>query len=113
MNGKEQALEALRGKPFRLDKLVEYQKDGVVSRTLLNTDHGTLTVFSFDRGQALSEHSAPFDALVQVLEGEVEIRLGGEPHRLQQGEALIMPADIPHALEALTPFKMVLTMLRG
>lgn len=113
MTDKEQTLEALRGKPFRLDELVQYQKDGVISRTLLNTDHGTLTVFSFDKGQALSEHSAPFDALVQILEGEVEICLGGEPHRLRKGETLIMPADIPHALKAKTPFKMILTMLRG
>lgn len=113
MTGKEQALEAIRGKPFRLGELVDYQKDGVVSRTLLNTDHGTLTVFAFDRGQALSEHSAPFDALVQILEGEVTIRLAGEPHHLEKGHALIMPADVPHAVEALGAFKMILTMLRG
>jgi len=84
----------------------------VVSRTLANNSAGTLTVFAFDEGQALSEHSAPFDAYVQVLDGAVELTIGGEAVRAVAGETVLMPADVPHAVRAIEPFKMLLIMLR-
>jgi quercetin dioxygenase-like cupin family protein len=90
-----------------------YAPGAVVSRTLLKSDAGTITLFAFDQGQGLSEHTAPFDALVQVLDGEVELRIGGTPLRAKAGQAVLMPADVPHALSAVTPFKMLLVMLRG
>lgn len=94
-------------------ELVAYQKGAVVSRTLVEKEAGTITLFAFDRGQALSEHTAPFDALVQVSDGEAEVRIAGVPHRIGAGEMIIMPANEPHALKALTPFKMMLTMIRS
>lgn len=98
---------------MNLNELVAYQKGAVVSRTLVEKDAGTVTMFAFDEGQALSEHTAPFDALVQVSDGEAEIRIAGVPHRVGAGEMIIMPANLPHALKALTPFKMMLTMIRA
>jgi len=93
--------------------LVNYQTGAVVSRELVKKTTGTVTVFAFDAGQGLSEHTAPFDALVQVLEGEVEIMISGKPHRVTGGELILMPAHQPHALKALTRFKMMLTMIRS
>ena len=93
--------------------LVNYQEGAVVSRTLLKREKGTVTLFAFDAGQGLSEHTAPFDALVHVLEGEAEITISGKPHRVRAGELLLMPASEPHALRALTQFKMLLTMIRA
>ncbi|MRR09441.1 cupin domain-containing protein [bacterium] len=93
-------------------KTVAYQKDNIVSREIIHQKSGTVTVFAFDAGQGLSEHTAPFDALVQVLEGSVEIRIDGRPHRLKAGQMIVMPEDHPHALKALTRFKMMLTMIR-
>jgi quercetin dioxygenase-like cupin family protein len=93
--------------------LVAYQQGAIVSKTLVEKETGTVTLFAFDEGQALSEHTAPFDALVQVTDGRVEIRIAGEPHQVGEGEMLIMPADKSHALKALTPFKMMLTMIRA
>jgi quercetin dioxygenase-like cupin family protein len=90
-----------------------YAPGAVVSRTLVKNEAGTITLFAFDQGQGLSEHSAPFDALVQVLDGEVELRIGGAPVRAKTGQAVLMPADVPHALTAVTPFKMLLVMMRG
>ncbi len=92
---------------------VPYQKGAVVSKTLVEKDTGTVTLFAFDQDQALSEHTAPFDALVQVTDGQAEIRIAGVPHRVGAGEMLIMPANLSHALKALTPFKMMLTMIRS
>ncbi|HET19699.1 MAG TPA: cupin domain-containing protein [Chromatiales bacterium] len=100
-------------KVLNLKELVAYQKGSVVSRTLVEKEAGTVTLFAFDEGQALSEHTAPFDALVQVSDGEAEIRIAGVPHRVGAGEMIIMPASLPHALKALTPFKMMLTMIRS
>ncbi len=94
-------------------KTVAYQKDNIVSREIIRQKNGTVTVFAFDKGQGLSEHTAPFDALVQVLEGEVEIMIDGKPHRLKAGQMIVMPEDRPHALKALTKFKMMLTMIRS
>ena len=93
--------------------LVEYQEGGVVSKTLIDKQTGTVTLFAFDKGQGLSEHSAPFDAMVCVLDGLAEITIGGDPVEVGQGEMIIMPADIPHALSAIEPFKMMLVMIRS
>jgi quercetin dioxygenase-like cupin family protein len=93
--------------------MVNYQKDAVVSKTIIEKNIGTVTLFAFYMGQGLSEHTAPFDALVQVLDGEVEIKISGKPFQLKQGEMIIMPANQPHALKAISNFKMLLTMIRS
>jgi quercetin dioxygenase-like cupin family protein len=93
--------------------LVNYQDNSVVSREVVKKPTGTVTVFAFDEGQGLSEHTAPFDALVQLLEGDAEITVSGQPHRVRGGEIFLMPANQPHALRALTRFKMILTMIRS
>lgn len=98
---------------FSVREEVTYQKGAIVSKTLVEKETGTVTLFAFDEGQALSEHTAPFDALVQVIDGQAEIRIAGEPHQVKEGEMLIMPANKSHALKALTPFKMMLTMIRS
>ena len=100
-------------KPNSLADMVDYQKDAVVSKTIIERKTGTVTLFAFDQGQGLSEHTAPFDALVQVLDGEAEIRISGKPFHLKQGEMIIMPANEPHALKAVRHFKMLLTMIRS
>ena len=98
--------------PVELATLVAYQKGGVVSRTLVKKNAGTLTVFAFDQGQALSEHTAPFDAIVQVLDGEAELVIGGKPVPAKTGQTVLMPANVPHAVNAITRFKMLLIMVR-
>jgi quercetin dioxygenase-like cupin family protein len=92
---------------------LDYQKEAVVSKTIIDKKTGTVTLFAFDVGQGLSEHTAPFDALVQILDGEVEIKISGNPFHLKQGEMIIMPANKPHALKAVRPFKMLLIMIRS
>jgi quercetin dioxygenase-like cupin family protein len=94
-------------------ELVNYQDGSVVSREIVKKPTGNVTIFAFDEGQGLSEHTAPFDALVHVLEGEVEILIAGQRHQLQGGEMMLMPAGQPHALMALKRFKMMLTMIRS
>jgi quercetin dioxygenase-like cupin family protein len=101
---------AARARP--LSGLVDYQPGAVVSRTLVKKKTGTVTVFAFDRGQELSEHQVPHDALVHLLEGEVEIKISGTPHRLKQGDTILMPGNQPHAVKAVERFKMVLTLIR-
>ncbi len=96
---------------FKLEELIDYQEGAVVSRTILDKDSGTLTVFAFDEQQRLSEHTAPHDALLHVLDGKVKVTIGGEEHTINKGECIIMPAEIPHAVEALTRFKMFLIMM--
>jgi quercetin dioxygenase-like cupin family protein len=93
--------------------LISYQEGAVVSRQIVKADAGNVTLFAFDLGQELSEHTAPFDALVHVLDGNVEIRISGKPFALKAGEAILMPANEPHAVKALTKFKMLLTMIRA
>lgn len=93
--------------------LVSYQDGSIVSRTLASRDGGSVTLFAFAAGQSLSEHTAPFDALVHVLDGSAELTIGGETLTAIAGRAVLMPANIPHALHASTPFKMLLIMLRG
>jgi quercetin dioxygenase-like cupin family protein len=98
--------------PVDLAALVAYQDGGVVSRTLVKKNGGTVTVFAFDEGQALSEHTAPFDAMVQVLDGEVELVIGGKQVPARAGQTVLMPANVPHAVNATTKFKMLLIMVR-
>lgn len=93
--------------------LIAYQKGTVVSKTLIEKKTGTVTLFAFDKGQGLSEHTAPFDAMVCVLDGTAEIAIGGNPVTVRQGEMLIMPANKPHALTAIERFKMMLIMIRS
>jgi len=101
------------GESFQLKNFVSYADGAVVSKTLLKKEIGNLTLFAFDAGQGLSEHSAPFDAVVQILDGSAEITIGGEPQTVQAGEMLVMPAEIPHSLRAKERFKMLLTMIRS
>ena len=99
-------------KSHNLDELVKYADGAVVSREIVNKGIGTLTVFAFDAGQGISEHSAPYDAIVQVLDGESEWVIGGEKVMCSAGEIMIMPANVPHAVKAVKRFKMLLTMIK-
>lgn len=103
----------IRGKKMAWNDLLQYQDDAVVSRTLIDKKVGTVTMFAFDEGQGLSEHTAPYDAMVMITDGEAEIRIAGEPSHLKQGETIILPANKPHALRALAAFKMMLIMIRS
>jgi quercetin dioxygenase-like cupin family protein len=100
------------GQPVRLEDEVQYAPGAVVSRTVSKSRGGSLTLFAFDAGEELSEHTAPFDAFVQVLDGEVELTIGGAPVHARAGETVRMPAHVPHAVKARTRFKMLLAMLR-
>jgi len=97
----------------RLIELLDYQEGSIVSRTLIDKSAGTLTLFAFDKGQGLSEHTAPFDALVYLFDGEAEVTISGKPLQLKQGEMVIMPANQPHALKAINRFKMMLVMIKS
>ena len=99
--------------PMKLADLVAYQEGTVVSREIMRGETGTVTLFAFDRGQGLSEHTAPFDALVSVIEGKARIRISGKDHFVEGGEMIVMPANEPHALHAEEPFKMMLVMIRS
>ena len=101
------------GEVKQLVDLLQYQDGSIVSRVLLKNKGGTVTLFAFDAGEGLSEHTAPFDALVHVLDGEVAIRISGKPFQLKTGEAIVMPAGEPHAVKAVKKFKMLLTMIRA
>lgn len=105
--------KTLVAKISNLESLIAYQDGSVVSRTIIDKKTGTITLFAFDANQGLSEHKAPYDALVYVIEGEVEITISGEPFRLKKGEMTIMPANKPHALAAKSKFKMLLTMVKS
>ena len=96
-----------------LTTLVQYQSESVVSKILIKKETGNVTLFAFDKGQELSEHAAPFDALVQVIEGKVDVILDGKSNITKAGEMIIMPANIPHALKAVEKFKMMLIMIRS
>jgi len=97
----------------KLKDMVAYQIDSIVSKEIIKKQTGTVTIFAFDQGQGLSEHTAPFDALVHIMDGEAEISISGEPHRLQEGEMIIMPGGKPHAVKAIKQFKMMLVMIRS
>ena len=103
----------LKGKILIPAGLVAYAKDSIVSKTLIDRKSGTLTLFAFDRGQGLSEHVAPFDAVVEILDGEAAITIAGRAFKAKSGDMVIMPANVPHALKARRKFKMLLTMIRG
>jgi quercetin dioxygenase-like cupin family protein len=97
----------------RIADVVPYQAGAVVSKTVIKRPTGTVTLFAFDQGEGLSEHTAPFDALVQGLDGEAEVRIAGAPYRVGVGDVLVLPANRPHALRALTRFRMMLVMVRS
>jgi len=101
------------GNVLKVEDLIEYQESSVVSREIIRKDTGTVTIFAFDKGEGLSEHTAPFDAMVQIIDGKAEITISGEKNVLEKGEMIIMPANEPHALKALEKYKMILTMIRS
>ncbi len=111
-NEKMNSMEKLKAQAIKVIDMIDYQEGSVVSREIISKKTGTVTLFAFDKGQGLSEHTAPFDALVFCLDGEVEVTISGSPIRLKEGEMVIMPADQPHALKALKKFKMLLVMIR-
>lgn len=111
-DNKQDAVGAYLSQALFLQDLVNYQDDAIVSREIISKKAGTVSVFAFDEGQGLSEHIAPFDALVYILDGEAEIHISGKPHDLKEGEMIIMPGGEPHALKALKRFKMMLVMIK-
>lgn len=98
---------------LNMTDMIDYSTGGVISKQVLKSEAGNITLFSFDKGQGLSEHAAPFDAFVQILDGEAEVKIDGKPLILTAGQSVIMPANIPHALHAVKQFKMLLTMIKG
>ncbi len=104
---------ALKSQVLNLADLVSYQDDSVISRQITKADAGNVTLFAFDQGQELSEHTAPFDALLHVLDGQAEVRISGRSYELAAGEAIILPANEPHGVQAVKRFKMLLTMIRS
>lgn len=110
---KKKAKGDLIAKQLVLKDLIAYHEGAVVSRALIDKKVGTVTIFAFDEGQGLSEHAAPYDALVQILDGRAEVRIEGKPFSLKEGEMIILPANRPHALRALSAFKMLLIMIRS
>lgn len=106
-------MEDIKGKVLKTADLIEYQDGSVVSREIIRKDTGTVTIFAFDKGEGLSEHTAPFDAMVQIIDGKAEITISGNKNVLEAGEMIIMPANEPHALTAIEKYKMVLTMIRS
>ncbi len=112
-NNSEENLGSLIAKVTNITDLVDYQEGSVVSRAIIKKETGTVTLFAFDEGQELSEHSTPYDALVYVVEGETEFSISGTPYPLRAGEMLILPANEPHALKAVKRNKMLLVMIRS
>ena len=110
---KEKAMGLIPAQPHDIAGLVAYAEGSVVSRTLFDNDRGTVTLFAFDAGQNLSEHTAPYDAYVQVLDGQAELIIGGKAVSTKAGQLTIMPANVPHAVKAVGPFKMMLIMIRA
>ena len=105
--------ESLEGRPLGVSNLVDYQDGAIVSREIVKKPTGTVTAFAFGKGQGLSEHTAPFDAMAHVVDGAAEVRISGKPHHVKSGEMIIMPAGKPHALRAVEKFKMLLVMIRS
>lgn len=112
-NKKSGCFEKLIAAPAKIVDLIGYQEGSVVSRTIIDKKTGTVTLFAFDEAQGLSEHTAPYDATVCLLEGEAQIVISGSPHSVQGGEVIILPANEPHSLRALKRFKMLLIMIRS
>ncbi|KON31889.1 cupin [miscellaneous Crenarchaeota group-1 archaeon SG8-32-3] len=113
MNNGNSNAKKLIAQAVNMTGLIEYQAGSVVSRTIIDKKAGTVTMFAFDVDQGLSEHTAPYDAIVYILDGKADIVISGKPVRLKKGELTIMPANEPHALTAVTKFKMLLTMIRS
>lgn len=105
--------EELKARTIKVEDLIDYQEGAVVSKEIIRKGTGTVTIFAFDKGEGLSEHTAPFDAMVQVIDGKAEIIISGNKNVLEKGDMIIMPANEPHALHALERFKMILTMIRS
>jgi len=103
----------MKAKPIDLAGLPAYQKDSIVSQEIIKKAAGTVTVFALDKGQGLSEHTAPFDALVYILDGQARINISGKPNLVKKGQMIIMPANKPHALKAVGKFKMLLVMIKS
>jgi len=110
---KKNVLQSCVSRGQRLAELVEYAKDSIVSKTILDKSAGTITLFAFDKGQRLSEHKAPYDAVVQILDGMAKLTIGGRETDVPAGQIIIMPADVPHAVAAEEKFKMMLIMVRA
>ncbi len=106
-------MEELISRVLKVEDLIDYQDGSVVSREIIRKETGTVTIFAFDKGEGLSEHTAPFDAMVQIVDGKAEIIISGNKNVLEKGDMIIMPANEPHALTALEKYKMVLTMIRS
>ncbi|MDD6210119.1 MAG: cupin domain-containing protein [Bacteroidales bacterium] len=102
-----------KGVVLDFKRLIDYSEGSIISKLILNNKGGNITLFSFDKGQGLSEHSAPFDATIHLLEGEAEITLDGKPYKVKQGESFILPANHPHSAKATDRFKMLLVMIKG
>jgi len=105
--------DELKSKSIKVEDLIDYQEKAVVSREIIRKETGTVTIFAFDKGEGLSEHTAPFDAMVQIVDGTAEITISGSKNVVSKGEMIIMPANDPHALSAIEKFKMILTMIRS
>lgn len=101
-----------KGEKFKVNEAIAYSTQAVVSKTVVKKETGNVTLFAFEKGEGLSEHTAPFDAMVYIIDGQAEIKIGGNPHILSAGEAIIMPANITHALKAIERFKMMLIMIK-
>ena len=105
--------EFKKAENFKFEEEVEYSSGSIISKNVLKNDAGNVSLFSFDKNEGLSEHTAPFDAMVQVIDGKVDVKIGGESHIVSNGESIIMPANISHSLKAVERFKMILTMIKG
>jgi quercetin dioxygenase-like cupin family protein len=105
--------EFVKGEVFNFAGSVDYATGAIVSKTVLKKETGNISLFAFDKGEALSEHTAPFDALIQVVDGTGQIIIGGKPYEVTSGNSIIMPANIPHAVKATERFKMILTMIKS
>ncbi|MFC1908268.1 cupin domain-containing protein [Chloroflexota bacterium] len=112
-SNQQQRAENLFAQAANLVDLVEYQENSIVSRTVIDRNTGTLTLFAFSEGQGLSEHTAPFDALVYLFDGEAEVTISGQKHHLKEGQMIVMPTNEPHALKATKKFKMMLVMIKS
>lgn len=106
-------IKDIKARTLDLINLLRYQNDSIVSREIIKKDAGTVTIFAFDKGQGLSEHTAPFDAFVYILEGQAQVKVSGKPHIAKKGQVIIMPANKPHSLRAIKRFKMLLIMVKS
>ena len=112
-NKSSSASNTCTAKAEKTARLIEYSVDSIVSKTIIDKDAGSITLFAFDKGQGLSEHRSPYDAVIEVIEGKASITIGGKENTVSAGQIIIMPANIPHSVEAKEKFKMLLTMIRS